>query len=350
MVSIIIPVYNTGKILNKCLRSVVCQTYTDWECIIVNDASNDIATIKVLKKWRSCNPKFIFIDKPVNEGVDAARFSAITISKGDYVTFVDSDDWLEPQSLEIMVTKACETDADLIVGRVRKVYWGGYSRTDKSVPEWMGRIICHNELMQKYYISFFGVALLPINMWAKLYKRDLFVKACIQPSKLIFGEDLIVNMRLFPHIKTFYAIDKIIYNYKIGLPGISDKYLDSWLENARKLHELKMQTLLEANYKKGIYYQKRSLVNYIYSYINICIRYRRKQRKENILALKKELSHPIYKELATLYAVPSYQGALLALFIANGKADELYSIIEQNNKYMPILQKIFYSILCRIRH
>ena len=224
MVSIIVPVYNTGEVLNKCLRSVVRQTYTDWECIIVNDGSTDAVTLQVLKKWRDCGSKFTFIDKIVNEGVDAARFSALTIAKGDYITFVDSDDWLEPQALEVLVAKSYETDADVVVGRMRKVYLGGlFSKSNTSTPEWMERLILHDELMEKYYISFFGVNILPVNIWAILYRRDLFICANIQPSKLMFGEDLLVNMYLFPHIKTFYAIDETIYNYRVGLPGISTK-------------------------------------------------------------------------------------------------------------------------------
>lgn len=340
MVSIIIPVYNPGKVLNKCLRSVVSQTYTDWECIIVNDASTDPVTIQVLQKWKASNTKFFFIDNVANEGVDAARFTALAMAKGEYITFVDSDDWLEPKALEIMVAKALEMKADVIIGRMRKVYLGGlFSKSNASTPEWMERLILHDELMEKYYISFFGINILPVNIWAILYKRDLFSIACTKPSKLIFGEDLIVNMRLFPHIKTFYAIDKIIYNYRIGLPGISDKYLNSWLANARRLYETKMQVLKETKYEEGIYFQKIELVNYIKSYINICLKYRRKQKAKNIEDLQKELAYPVYKDLATLKGT-QYKDISFAILIANGKAEELYTIVEQSINDQPIKQKI----------
>ena len=345
MVSIIVPVYNTGKVLDKCLRSVVRQTYTDWECIIVNDGSTDTSTIRVLQKWRNYRSKFIFIDKATNEGVDMARFSALAIAKGDYVTFVDSDDWLESDALDIMVAKSFETEADVVVGRMRKVYMGGlFSKSDTSTPEWMERVISHEELMAKYYISFFGVNILPVNIWAVLYKRCLFSNANIEPSKLMFGEDLVVNMRLFPYIKTYYAFDKIIYNYRIGIPGISDKYLNSWLKNARNLYEIKMQILQAANFEDGIYYQKIELVNYIKSYINTCLRYRRKQRNKNIKVLQKELSYSIYKDLATLEGTP-YKDISFVFLIADGKAEELYSIMEHNATVLPLKHKIINSIL-----
>ncbi|MCH5176093.1 MAG: glycosyltransferase family 2 protein [Prevotellaceae bacterium] len=345
MVSVIVPVYNTGKVLNKCLRSVVQQTYTDWECIVVNDCSTDTVTMQVLEKWRKCSSKFIFIDKPVNEGVDMARFSALAMAKGDYVTFVDSDDWLEPHALEVMLAKSIETDADVVVGRMRKVYLGGlFSKSDISTSEWIEKVISHDELMEKYYISFFGVNILPVNVCAFMCRRSLFQLSNAKPSGLKFGEDLILHMNLFPHIKRYYAIDKIVYNYRHGLPGISDKYLDSWLENARKLYEIKMQVLRNANYEKGIYYQKIELVNYIKSYINTSLRYRQRQREKNIDVLQKELSYPIYKDLATLIDT-QYKDASFAILIANGKADECYSIMEQNAKMMPIKQKIVNCIL-----
>lgn len=341
MVSIIVPVYNTGKVLNKCLCSITCQTYHDWECIIVNDGSTNSTTLRVLQKWRNYGSQFIFIDKTTNEGVDMARFSALAIAKGDYVTFVDSDDWLEPDALHIMVTKSLETNADVVVGRMRKVYIGGiFSKPSMSTPEWMERVISHDELMEKYYISFFGVNILPVNVCAFLCKRNLFIMSNIQPSRLNFGEDLVLQMKLFPFVKNYYAIDKIVYNYRIGLPGISDKYLNSWLENARKLYEIKMQVLQAANYERGMYYQKIELINYVKSYINTCLRYRRKQKVANIKSLQDELSYPIYKDLHTLKDTP-YKDVSSAILIANGKADELYSCLEYKYNKRTIKQRLF---------
>ena len=350
MVSIIIPVYNTGKVLNKCLRSVVRQTYTDWECIIVNDGSTDTATILALQQWRRYGSKFIFIDKANNEGVDMARFSALAIAKGDYVTFVDSDDWLEPDALDIMVAKSLETDADVVVGRMRKVYMGGlFSKYDNSTPEWMERVISHEELMEKYYISFFGVNVLPVNVCAFLCKRHLFIMSKAQPSGLKFGEDLVLQMKIFPFVKNYYAIDKIIYNYRFGIPGISDKYLNSWLENARKLYEIKMRILKDANYEDGIYYQKIELVNYIKSYINTCLRYRKKQRERNIDSLQKELSNSIYKGLYTLKDT-TYNDVPMALLMADGKANELYDMMEQDAMCLPVKHRIINSIINLLHH
>ena len=177
----------------------------------------------------------------------------------------------------------------------------------------------------------------------------MFIRANIQPSRLAFGEDLLVNMNLFPHIKTFYAIDKVIYNYRTGLPGISDKYFNSWLENARKLYEIKMQVLRDAKYEDGIYYQKIELVNYIKSYINVCLRYRKNQRDKNIEVLRSELSCPVYKDLSTLRNTP-YTDAPFAILIANGNADNLYHIMEQNVNSLQIKNKLANSIIGLLRH
>lgn len=105
-----------------------------------------------------------------------------------------------------------------------------------------------------------------------------------------------------------------------------------------------MQVLQAANYEEGIYFQKIELVNYIKSYINTCLRYRRKQRKKNIEALQKELSYPIYKNLNTLKDTP-YKDISFASLIAQGKADEIYSIIENKAQTQPFKQKMIHFIL-----
>ena len=148
MVSFNIPVYNTSKKLKRCLRSVLGQTYKDWECIVVNNFSTDMVTIKLLKQWKSQTPNIIFVDKMTNEGVDKARFTGISMVKGDYVTFVDSDDWLDLNSLEVLVRKAEATGADLVVGQMCKYYDPGFSVKNNLIPaEWMERVITHEELI-----------------------------------------------------------------------------------------------------------------------------------------------------------------------------------------------------------
>lgn len=340
MVSVIIPVYNTGIILDKCLKSVLSQTYKDWECIVVNDFSTDKQTVDVLRRWKQCQvPRFLFIDKGRNEGVDAARFTALAKASGDYITFLDSDDWLNDDSLAILVKIAKEKKVDMVTGRMCKAYFGGLLQSVAPVQEeWMGRLIEHEELMDKYYVSFFGVNILPVNLCASLFKRDLFTKACMKPSRLKFGEDLLVCMSLFPFVERYYAVDAVVYNYRIGMPGSSDKYLDSWLENARSLYERKMNVLCKLGNDDFIRYQKIELVNFLKTYVNGCIKYRRKKRNDSIEKLEEELKYKVYQSLTSLLTSP-YGDKEAVRVIIKGDANGFYALMEERHRRLPLRVK-----------
>lgn len=341
MVSIIIPVYNTGKDLEKCFKSILFQTYKNWECIVVNDCSTDVQTIDIINKWRKKHSNFIFIDKTINEGVDRARFLGLSMGKGDYFFFVDSDDWLEQDALEIMVKKAEDIDADIVVGKMCKYYIGGFSKKGVQAPtEWMERVIQHEELMDSYYLSFFGCNILPVNVWATLYRRKLIEEANITYCGLKFGEDLVFNMKVFPFVRKYFAMNRCVYHYRVGLPGSSDKYLDSWLENFRMLYTVKMQALEKYGNERALFFQKVELVNYLKTYVNGCIKYRPKKRKENVNRLYNELSEPMYRNIMELKISP-FKDKDVVDMIAKGDAEGFYNLIEQRYKKRPFKFRVW---------
>lgn len=113
MISVIIPIYNTAKFLSTCIESIIDQTYQDLEIILVNDASTD-NSIHICNTFRGKDNRIVLIDKQQNEGVEKARYDGILIATGDYICFVDSDDWLEKDTIKRMYDKAIETDADYV--------------------------------------------------------------------------------------------------------------------------------------------------------------------------------------------------------------------------------------------
>ena len=122
MVSIIIPIFNTAKYLRKCVDSVLGQTYKDIECVLVNDGSTD-GSIVLCQEYLNKDKRVVLIDKS-NEGVDKARFDGLFKAKGEYVMFVDSDDWLEQKAVESLWISmmAAGGDVDMVVGQSRNVY------------------------------------------------------------------------------------------------------------------------------------------------------------------------------------------------------------------------------------
>ena len=330
MISVIIPVFNTGKAFNKCIESVVNQTYKDIEILLVNDHSTDVITNSLIHEWVKKEPRIRLIDKESNEGVDMARYSALQEVTGDYITFVDSDDWIEKDAFETLINISLDTGADVVIGKIRRYFYHGLlSKEDPYKKDWMNRIIQHDELMSSYYLSYFGVNKLPIQLCSILFRTSIVRSSNIRPSGLKFGEDLLMSMKIFPHINSLYAVNKVVYNYNVGFPKISDKYFDNWLESARLLYEKKMDTITEMQYEKAIYYQKMELINYLKFYIYICCTRRSILRNKNIETLNKEIQNPVYKSLNTLLN-SRYKDQKSVNLIISGDAEAFYSYIERD--------------------
>ena len=113
-VSIIIPVYNSEQWLERCLDSVAGQSFRDYECICINDGSSD-ASSQILAKYAEQDPRITVITFPKNRGVCAARNAGLDVATGDYVYFMDSDDWIDPDLLETMASYAAKTGQNVII-------------------------------------------------------------------------------------------------------------------------------------------------------------------------------------------------------------------------------------------
>ena len=111
-VSIIVPVYNVEKYLDKCIESIVNQTYRNIEIILVDDGSPDKCP-EICNEWAKKDDRIKVIHKE-NGGLSSARNAALEIAQGDYITFVDSDDWIENDMIQSMLTCAAKNDADIV--------------------------------------------------------------------------------------------------------------------------------------------------------------------------------------------------------------------------------------------
>ena len=238
MISVIIPVYNTAKFLSTCIKSVVNQTYQDLEIILVNDVSTD-SSIHICNRFKEKDKRIILIDKKQNEGVEKARYDGILVAKGEYICFVDSDDWLEKNALKRMYDKAVETDADYVEIGMQRVLDRHKIIKRKNYPTIKG-LITQPQLFNSYYISFFGVNILSVNIWGKLYKSN-FLKNPPQPIGLAMGEDLYFNLELFPHLQKIYIDDYIGYNYSFG--GMTTRYNKNLLPNLKVLYSIKKREI-----------------------------------------------------------------------------------------------------------
>ena len=113
MFSVIIPVYNVEQYLDKCLASILGQTYKDFECIVVDDGSPDNSNV-IIDKYVKLDERFKVLHQQ-NMGLSAARNAGLAIAQGDYIVFVDSDDHISNEYLEKFALKIANTDADIVI-------------------------------------------------------------------------------------------------------------------------------------------------------------------------------------------------------------------------------------------
>lgn len=327
MISVIIPVYNTEKYLEQCINSVLNQSYKNFEVILVNDASPD-NSLSICVKYQKKDKRVVLINKTHNEGVDKARFSGIKASVGNYITFLDSDDWLGHDTLEKFHLKSIETNADIIqIGIVRVMDKYGFikKRQGGTIRE---QLITQPELFDKYYVSFFGVNILEVNIWGKLYKKSFVLEAAIRPSGYRMGEDLVFNMLLFPYVKSFYIINDDGYYYRFG--GMTSCYNPYILKDLKSQYSLKKEMIYKYSYEKVTKYTIIELKNVLRTHIKQMIYYKT-NTKENIIAnIKNELKDVIYDDISILQTECINDPFVISLI--NKDAENIYFILRKQIK------------------
>lgn len=199
-VSIIVPVYNVEKFLPRCLDSIVSQTLDEIECIVVNDGSPDQSQ-KIIDEYVEKYPHLFKSLIKENGGLSDARNYAIDYVQGEYIGFVDSDDWIEPDMYEKLYQKAKEENADLVVSDF--------------LMEWEERGISNyiQGLRTQADNSFKNLLLSPASAWNKLYKAELFTKTDIRYPKGLWYEDLATTAKFMPKCHHIAYVNEAFVHY-----------------------------------------------------------------------------------------------------------------------------------------
>lgn len=214
--SVIVPVYNTEKYLRECIDSILAQTFTDFELILVDDGSTD-------KSGEVCNA-YSQLDSRVrvihqkNSGVTAARKQGVEIAEGEYISFVDSDDWIEPNMFQDMLMKVDLHNADMVLCDMLAERHDGHSVIHSS--ELTG-LIEGEQLEKKIYgnmlFDFFQNAPgLSLNLCNKVIKSDL-AKLVFEefPSELTYGEDALGSLMCLLRAKCIFIMENsLFYHYR----------------------------------------------------------------------------------------------------------------------------------------
>lgn len=214
-VSLIIPVYNTAAYLRRCINSVLSQTYDNMEIICVDDGSTD-GSGEILDEFAQCD-KRIFAIHQKNSGESSARNTALSVASGDYIGFVDCDDWIEPEMYEVLATSLENADADIAVSAFYREFEEGEKRTvriwnEKTVEPntFDGKQLLRYLYERDAYRSFAYI-------WDKLYKREVIYRNGRNPiffdENLELGGDVLWLAKCALNIRRAVYVEDAFYHY-----------------------------------------------------------------------------------------------------------------------------------------
>jgi glycosyltransferase involved in cell wall biosynthesis len=217
--SLIIPVYGVEKYIERCAVSVFEQTNKEFEVIFVNDCSKDDSKevlMSVIRRYKDTPIIVSIIDHEVNKGISATRETGLNAAIGEYILYVDSDDYMVPNMIELLVTRANETNADIVYSDYYDLKNGELIYQNQSLsftdPKLMTASMLHYEIVWA--------------PWNKIFKRSLAIDHNIHwPANINVGEDLIVMTKLFTYAKKIEYVNQALYIYN---RDNVNSYMNSW--------------------------------------------------------------------------------------------------------------------------
>lgn len=225
-ITVIVPVYNVENYLNKCLDSIITQTYKNIEIIVVNDGSTDNSG-EICQEYAQKDNRIVYIEQG-NAGLSAARNTGLDNMSGDCVTFVDSDDWIEQDYLETLYKKIVEYQADIAVGN----YYSFNESEGMFYFHILGdsyyeKVYDNVSIFENLYDSQEMKSFALISAWGKLYKAGLFEQLRFDIGKL--GEDGYLNQKIYLLAEKIVYIHKGIYSYRIRNNSLSRTWKEKWM-------------------------------------------------------------------------------------------------------------------------
>ena len=243
-ISIIIPIYKVEKYIERCLSSVMAQTYQDGavECILVNDCTPDnsmrIAT-QMIEMYEG-PIRFRILDNPVNQGLSCSRNNGLNVANGEYVLFIDSDDHISANCLECLTRELDRYDCliDMVVGNI----YDGHTKSN-----WMNKI--HSPYIIKNHLDIVKMhlnLLAPVMAWNKLIRRQFLIDNHLFFIPRLVQEDELWSLELYNCISTVVFIPNVTYIYEDNTGSIMNSTKDM-SPIAKGYVKLVEQTLMNIN-------------------------------------------------------------------------------------------------------
>lgn len=266
LVSVVVPVYNVEKYLDKCIESIINQSYRNIEVILINDGSLD-NSLEICYKWRQIDPRILVFSKK-NEGLGMARNTGITLSKGEYICFFDSDDFIDEFLLEKCVNKIMIDKSDLVVFGVKRVT-EEETFIKNFIPNPPKELYKDEEIKDKYIKHFLCARKYKKENWNLNYSACCCMYSMKTIQKLnfrfvsereIISEDTYSLFYYISNINRISIIKEALYNYRHNPNSLTHQFREDRIDKNNLFYN-KMNELCEKmNYNN----ETRKLTAYSY--------------------------------------------------------------------------------------
>lgn len=303
-ISIIVPVYNVDTLLSKCLNSILSQTISDYELIIVDDGSTDMSG-KICDDYKEKDKRIIVIHQQ-NQGSSAARNAGLALAKGKYLSFIDSDDWVEPDYLQNMLDCIVTNQADMVIS----AYFFDKSNNSR-ISENKPLTLEKEAILDGFYSN-----QLHAGLWNKMITRKIVIDNNLTFSKYNYYEDMVFSTQLTIAANSFAYCSKPSYHYFSNSSSLTNdtneykrfrmfqdfifniQYISNipYIQSNRELQD-KIRFLINFN-KKGLInsISNRQLLNKAMSYIPNSVSFGKTKKVSDYLLLVASIFH-CYKPL-----------------------------------------------------
>ncbi len=227
-ISVIVPIYDVEEYLPKCLKSLICQSYTDIEILLIDDGSSDSSS-QICDTFAAADSR-VKVFHTSNKGISAARNLGIEKAKGDYLMFVDGDDWVEPDFCAVPLGVALQENADVVMFGFSKE---GSKLESFTKPVYKGELSFEDRF--RLYEELYSVY-----SWNKVYKRELFDD--IKFPEGYYYEDTPVAYRIIHKSAKMWYIDDALYHYRTRSGSITSTKTH---EKANNHYETRMMAIYD---------------------------------------------------------------------------------------------------------
>lgn len=338
-VSIIVPVYKVEKYLDRCVKSLVNQTLKDIEIILVDDESPDNCP-KMCDEYAERDSRIKVVHKK-NEGLGFARNSGLEVAIGEYVTFCDSDDYVELETYATLYNKAKEKDLDICYFKYRRFFDDGVTKEvcfdpkeyffygRNQVDEFLLNMVGKNP--EKTQSTRFGMS-----VCMGIFKLSAILNSKIRfvSERTVASEDLLFHLKFLPHVNRIGVLPNVFYNYYVNPCSISTSFDEGKYQRLMKLLKVVKEELLAnnswGNVKNHYYSQQLRVIKVVLRYESIS----QNSMSEKISRIKRHCEEPLFYEIYNDSSIVNYS-----------TKDRMIILLMKHKFVLPIL--LFYKYICK---